>query len=245
MSEGCEDLRLLRRRAYADLRGDRPELFSNTPDSAVRIEFGQADQDAVADELNHRMSRAGLPSGYGDTGVVYQDDYLILVRDAVRFPDGRLGSYIRLLPAAMSGGAVVLPLLGDRVLVVRHFRHATRTWLWELPRGFADPGEAAVRTASRELEEELRLKAAELVRLGTVHPDSGTFAAAVEIFAARVAGQPVPERAEGIDDVRVLTPGEFDAWIAEGRIRDGFTLAAWAMARARGLLPQTPAAPAN
>lgn len=183
------------------------------------------------------MRQAGLPSEYGDTGVVYQDDYLILVRDAVRFRDGRLGSYIRLVPATSGGGAVVLPLMGERALLVRHFRHAIRSWLWEVPRGFADPGEAAERTAGRELEEELRLTPTELVHLGTVHPDAGTSASAVEIFAARVAGLPDPDPIEGIDDVRLLPPAELDRWIADGRIRDGFTLAACALARARGLLP--------
>lgn len=229
--------RAWRRRAYADLRRDRPELFAATPEDAVAIEGGAAEQDAVADAERARMRAAGRPEEYGDVGVVYADAYLSVVRDAVRFRDGRLGSHIRVVPATPCAGSVVLPVTGDGVLLVRHYRHAPRAWLWEAPRGFADPGEDPERTAARELSEELGLTPEELVRLGTVHTDSGISASRAALFLGRVSGPPAPDRAEGIDDVRHLSPAELDDWIARGYVSDGFTLSAYAMARSRGLLP--------
>lgn len=234
-----QDRRARRIRAYLDLRRNRPELFVNAPDSAYVIEFGEEARHEVATGRQRWMRTAGLPVEYGDVGVVYQDEYLILVRDAVRFRDGRLGSYIRILPAPDDGadGCVVLPLIAGEVLLASHFRHATRTWLWEAPRGFAEPGEAPADTAARELREELGVAAGELTHLARIHPDAGISSSTVHVYAGQVTGRPVPDRLEGIDAICRLSPAELDRWIAEGRITDAFTLAAVTAARARGLLP--------
>ncbi|MGP3928192.1 hypothetical protein [Streptomyces sp. 8N616] len=71
--------------------------------------------------------------------MVYEDAYVMLLRDPVRFPDGRTGTYIRSVSAMQEPGCVVLPLLGGEVVLLEHFRHATRSWHWEVPRGFG-PG---------------------------------------------------------------------------------------------------------
>ncbi|HEX6469240.1 MAG TPA: NUDIX hydrolase [Streptosporangiaceae bacterium] len=233
------DRRARRLRDYADLRADRPELFANPPGGAYTIELGDAAQAEVAAARHRFMREAGLPVDYGDVGVIYQDEYLTLVRDAVRFRDGRLGSYIRVVPAAGrgTGGCAVLPLVDDGVLLARHFRQATRTWLWEAPRGFPEPGEEPAAAAARELTEELGLVPDELVHLGAVHPDAGISAAAMDVFAARVTGSRRPDRLEGIDEVRHLPAAELDRWIADGRISDAVSLSAIALARSRGMLP--------
>ena len=225
-------------RAYSDLRKNRPDLFRNPPGSAYTIELDAAAQDTVTASQRRWMHDAGIPAEYGDVGVVYQDEYLSIVRDAVRFRDGRLGSYIRVLPTARvgAGGSVVLPLVDGGVMLARHFRHATRTWLWEAPRGFPDPGEEPADTAARELMEELGLAPVELVYLGPIHPDTGLSPSAMHIFAAQVTDDPRADRLEGIDEVRRLSPAELDLWIAEGRISDAPSLAAIAITRSRGLL---------
>src|SRR6202790_4971340 len=54
-----------------------------------------------------------------------------------------------------SGSVVVLPVLPDgRVVLIRQYRRAARTFVWELVAGRIDEGETPRKAAARELIEE-------------------------------------------------------------------------------------------
>ncbi|MFK4145244.1 NUDIX hydrolase [Streptomyces sp. NPDC004065] len=239
-----EQRRQVRLAAYERLRAERPRLFANPPDAAFEILFDPAEQESVADRSAADNERGGLPAEDGDIGVVYRDRFVMLVRDAVRFRSGRRGAYIRLCGAQDGVGAAVLPLLSDgRVVLIRHFRHADRGWHWEIPRGFAEAGDRGGDTARRELAEELGCSVERMERLGAVNGDSGLRAAADDIYVAHIParsfdGTAVAEHAveEGIDAVRPVAPETLRRMIADGEITDGFTLAAYALACACGVL---------
>ncbi|MFK8909061.1 NUDIX domain-containing protein [Streptomyces sp. YS-3] len=229
--------------AYDALRELHPALFVNPPGGAIEILLDRADQERVAREVTELAVASGLPEEWGDIGVVYRDPYVSVVRDAVRFPSGRTGTYIRMVSAADVPGAAVLPVLSDgRLVLLRHFRHAERGWHWEIPRGFGSPGEDGAATARRELREEAGCEASDLTHLGTMSPDTGLRAGRDHLYLARVdtAGfraHAGPEaREEGIGECRALTLGEFEDMLVTGRISDAYTLAAYGLARARGLL---------
>ncbi|MEU6345879.1 NUDIX hydrolase [Streptomyces sp. NPDC046977] len=245
---GGEDQRARERRearltAYAALRELRPELFVNPPGAAYEILLDRGDQDRVAREVGELAVAFGFPEECADIGVVYRDPYVCLVRDAVRFRSGRVNTYIRFVSGAEGGGAAVLPVLDDgRIVLLHHFRHADRDWHWEIPRGFGEPGEGGATTARRELLEELGGDITEMVRLGEYSADTGLHSGRDQLYLARLAsssfsGSLGPDaHEEGIDALRALSPDEMRAMLAEGRIHDGFTLAAWSLATARGLL---------
>ena len=46
-----------------------------------------------------------------EAGIVYEDEYIRLVRDAVIFPDRSRGTYIRILPRRPESAVAVLPVL--------------------------------------------------------------------------------------------------------------------------------------
>lgn len=72
-------------------------------------------------------------------------------------------------------GSVVLVPFTERgeVILVRQYRHAVGRWLWELPAGSLEPGEAALEAAARECQEELGLIPSRVERLGSFFPTPG------------------------------------------------------------------------
>jgi ADP-ribose pyrophosphatase len=64
------------------------------------------------------------------------------------------------------GSAVIVPVFADgTVALVRQYRHPTASYLLEAPAGTLDNGESPELGAARELEEELGLVAARMVKL--------------------------------------------------------------------------------
>lgn len=200
---------------YERLRTERPGLFANQPGGIEIL----TEPDAV--------SAAG--------GVLYEDRFVVLLRDPVRFPDGSTGTYIRSISPSPEQGCVVLPLLDGDVVLIEHFRHATRSWQWEVPRGFGTAGLPAEVNAAKELREEIGAEALEIVPLGDLHPDTGVTADRVSLFAARIESLGQLDTDEGIRTCVTVPFAEAEAMVGDGRITDAFTIAVLMRARLAGL----------
>lgn len=83
-----------------------------------------------------------------------------------------------------SGDSVcILPILGDKVVLIREYRHALNDWFWEIPAGGLS-GETPEAAARRELLEETGCESKQMQLLGR-YPDSlGRSSAYVHIFCA-------------------------------------------------------------
>jgi ADP-ribose pyrophosphatase len=233
----------LRRSMYASLLESFPELFVNPPGASFEILTEPGDVAAAEEARTAELAGHGMPSYMAETGVVYADPYFIVVRDAVRLSSGTLGTYARMISPGNASGVVILPVLGERIVLVRHFRHATRSWHLEVPRGFGLPGSDPSDDARRELQEEIGVTAAGLHDLGVVYPDTGAAGTAVRLFFAEVIDPPsAADPDEGIDAIRTVSSAELGQMIGDGTITDGFTITAYTRAVLRGLLaPFTPA----
>lgn len=164
--------------------------------------------------------------------------------------DGTPGTYLRVLSTPATTGAAVLPVLPDgRIALLDYFRHATRRWHLEIPRGGGEDGEDAESTARREVHEELGTRLGELFRLGDVYADTGILAHRTVLFLGRLTDNELPTgpsrgaRREGITGIRAVTPAQLAVMMPGGRITDSFALAALAQATVRGLLPRFPGPP--
>lgn len=234
---------------YEALRRSEPEWFRNDPggieilrDPALvrraRREVTEAQRGASEGWIAALWARLRARVRPVPAGVVSATRYVWYLRDPVRFPDGRLGLYDRLLPPPDSSpGVVVLPLLGPegKVVLIEHYRHATRSRHWEVVRGFGDPGATGEENVARELREEIGATPTRVTALGTVHPDTGLLAQRVELYAAFVDGVGELETGEAIGRAVVLPVREAEAMVADGAITDGFTIAALYRARLAGL----------
>jgi 8-oxo-dGTP pyrophosphatase MutT (NUDIX family) len=128
-------------------------------------------------------------------------------------------------------GVAVLPILDDRFVLLRSYRHPLGCELWEVPRGFVDRGEPPAQAALRELTEESRLTCAadDLIPLGTYTPEAATMAARGALFAAtRCRGVPHSTHDEiGLGEIHQFNSKEMATLVESGGLEDAGTLIAY------------------
>ncbi len=177
-------------------------------------------QQRYYERLRESGIAADRASKWAKIGEIARDKYIMLVRDPVIFPSGTTGLYDRLLSES-KGGSAVLPIFsnGDIGLIVQ-FRHATRSWELELPRGNAEHGETPLDTAKRELKEETGFETNDWKYLGTMNPDSGMLQWSVPMFVARNVEEKkvVPDEREAIDGMIRLSKSALNQALKDGSI---------------------------
>lgn len=103
--------------------------------------------------------------------------------ETVELPNG---SRLELEIVRHPGGAAVVALDEERRLcLLRQYRPVIGDWLWEVPAGKIDDGEAPLETARRELAEEAGLAAARWDGLGHMVSSPGVFTERVHLYLAR------------------------------------------------------------
>lgn len=206
---------------YLTLMQEYPSWFTNPPSG--KCFFIVTDPDKIKeaeDELHTNL------------GVIYRDHYIILLKDLVIFPDGKVGTYIRIMPATKREGVVILPVLNDRFVLIRHYRHSTREVYLEIPRGFANDDLTIEDNAAQEMVEETGYKIRNLKRLGKIAPDTGLLGSQACVYLAYLENEEKHEAtdtAEAINNMEFYTIDEIKHQIAAGEITDGYTLGALAL----------------
>jgi ADP-ribose pyrophosphatase len=213
-----------------------PELFVNVP-GGIEILNKEEQMDTVEQARMQELAEAGLPAEQGHVGLVFEDLYCIVLRDAVEFPDGGRRTYLRITtPLKGVQGVAILPRYRDKVLLIRHFRHATRRWHLEIPRGFSMPGLSNEENARKELKEEIEADATRLEDLGHLYPNTGMGTEYVALYYAEVAAYGSPQKSEGIAEILPVSLEDLETMIRDDLLTDGYTLAAYTRARLKGLL---------
>jgi len=146
---------------------------------------------------------------------------------------------VKIMDAALPDGSVtrreiiecpdavaVLPLLDDeRVVMVRQFRVAVNSVLYEVPAGVLNGDESLEACALRELEEETGYVAGKLKRLFKMYPSPGYSSEAIHVFLATDL-----RKAEAARELEILEVVAVDFEEAlrmiNGDILDGKTIAA-------------------
>lgn len=168
----------------------------------------------------------------GGGGFAFLGDELRSEGQILRFVDGHFRSpdgteFVRDIirhPGAVSAVAVD----GEDVFLVRQYRAALDSDLWETPAGKRDvAGEPPERTMERELEEEIGMTAGQLSPLLVIHQSPGFCDEEQVIFLATDL-TPVPQRLEGIEEQHLVVQRVHRAtalaMCLDGRITDAKTI---------------------
>ncbi|MDE7438902.1 MAG: NUDIX hydrolase [Clostridia bacterium] len=123
---------------------------------------------------------------------VYDGKILTLEVDEVELPDGKK-SYRECV--RHSGGAAVLLIKDNKILLVKQYRYLYGKPIYEIPAGKLNKGEDPKIAAARELEEETGYRA-ELSHLLDIYPSVGYTDEIIHIYFAQsyeVVGQKLDE----------------------------------------------------
>jgi len=171
---------------YLEFAKSHPELFSND-EAMLKLELNS---NIIGNWMNRRrkeLAENRSPIEWADIGIILKDKYIIVIRDLVEFPDGNKGSYFRILNQAdLHGGqgVVVLPTMNGKYLLLRQYRHPIRSWSYEIPRGFGEPGILAEQQAKNEILEEIKGEINNIIDLGVYHSNTGLEGNKVKLFFA-------------------------------------------------------------
>lgn len=192
---------------------------------------------------------------YSRVGVVAEDRYWIWLRDPLILPNGKTTAYNRFFPKSGLNGAAGVSVMSiskeNTVLVNVIFRHATREWEIELPRGGRGKHETSEEAALRELLEETGIKAKSALKIGSVASDSGILANTLDIFVVKdffSTNETDREDCEAIHDCVFLSKQQLKQAIVGGSIeliihghkinvccRDPFLASALLIAETKGI----------
>ncbi|AGA91976.1 ADP-ribose pyrophosphatase [Thioflavicoccus mobilis 8321] len=163
---------------------------------------------------------------------VFQGRIVDVGIESVRLPNGRR---TELEIIRHPGGAAAVAIDADgRVCLLRQYRHAAGGWLWELPAGKIDPGEAPFATARRELAEEAGVTAEDWSALGHLHSSPGVFTEVIHLYLARdLCLRGHTHDADEVIEIHWVPLGEALEWCRTGRITDAKTMTGLFLAAAQ------------
>lgn len=152
-----------------------------------------------------------------DTEQVFKGKVFTVSRDTVKMRNGRT---VKMDVVRHSKSVVIVPVPEPgKVVLIKQYRHAVNTDLWELPAGSVDEGETPEAAATRECHEEIGLVPATVVRLGALFPTPGY--CDEEMIFFRVSGLEKSEEQAHVDEDEDIEPTTFELREARDMIRRG------------------------
>lgn len=102
-------------------------------------------------------------------------------------------------------GVTILAFFRSEIVLIRQYRHAMKSWQYELPAGMLSPGEDPLDAAKRELEEETGFTANSIQSLGICYPSPGSTDEIIHMFVAECGDNcgAHPEESEQIEVEKV------------------------------------------
>ena len=171
---------------------------------------------------------------------VAENKFVRINMDILRFPNGTEGSHVKV--SHQNKGGIVLVVMNESRDIYLHYayHYAADVTQLEFIRGFSDDKETGVESAKRELSEEI-IYGYEIIRnpllIGRIYPDSTILSGSVKLYLIEIKNenklQEREDKVESLGDGKFYNVNDFEELIREGKITDGFTLAAYGLAKAK------------
>ena len=162
--------------------------------------------------------------------VAYRGRAFTVFTENITLPNGKTTE----LDVLKHPGAAAIVAMDDpeTVVLIRQYRHAIESHIWEIPAGTLDPGESPLSCAKRELAEETGFSAATWEKLGEIVPVPGYSNERIHLYLASDldAGAQALDEGEWLEVHRVAVSDALEM-IRTGEIQDGKTIAGLFMAR--------------
>lgn len=160
-------------------------------------------------------------------GIAYNSEFNMMVVDLVQDLDGNLFCYERILHTYTDPACIIIPMIEDKFVLLRQYRHAVRGFRYAFPRGFGEAGMDGVTNSLREIAEEIGGKANKIRILGYIEPDTGLTDTKVMVNFCHLERYNENLQTDGIDRIFLATPTELNGLIANGNITDAMSIAAY------------------
>ncbi len=222
---------------YERLRAERPDAFHNSDPRGIVILTDRDEVRAAEKTIARRLERDAFPAEWSRAGLFYEDPWIYLTRDVVRFPSGNFGTYHHIIMRGGQDGVVILPVIDDRILLIRHFRNGRRNWSLEVPRGAPASGMSIEGNARQEILEEVQGEIRRLEYLGKMENNNGMATEVMHVYFAELSQTGSANLSEGIEDLRRVTTADCAEMIRRSDITDSHTIVAYTLAQMNNLLP--------
>lgn len=166
-------------------------------------------------------------AGKVSTRRAYTGRVISLDVDQVRFPNGSIGE---LEMIRHPGASAIVPFLSDpagadpQLLLIRQYRYAADGYMYEIPAGRLEPGEAPILCARRELQEETGCTAEHVEHMYTIFTTPGFTDEKIHLFLATgLTRGATRHEADEFMEVETVPLSRALAMIQDGTIQDAKT----------------------
>ena len=158
-----------------------------------------------------------------DTKLLCRSEFVSVFDDDVILPSGKEITYTKV---ELRDFVTVLPITGDKIVMIEILRYPRNCLSLEIPSGHIEDGESPKDSAFRELKEETGYRAGQLVSMGCFHPLSRSTQQAHLFFAKDLEkGVQRLEATEQIN-VKLVSVEEMKKMLSAGKITHAPTLLA-------------------